>query len=78
MKGQILPLSIVRPGKSVTLVAITAGRGLRARLTDMGLTAGIRFRVIQIHRLGACIIAINHARLVLGHGMAQKIMVRED
>ena len=78
MKGQILPLSMVRPRKSVTLVAITAGRGLRARLTDMGLTAGVRFRVIQTHRPGACIIAINNARLVLGYGMAQKIMVREE
>ncbi len=78
MKGQILPLSMVRPGKSVTLVAITAGRGLRARLTDMGLTAGVRFRVIQTHRPGTCIIAINNARLILGYGMTQKIMVKEE
>lgn len=78
MKGQILPLPMVRPGKSVTLVAITAGRGLRARLTDMGLISGVRFKVIQTHRPGACIVAVNDARLVLGYGMAQKMMVKED
>ena len=78
MRGQILSLSAVRQGKSVTLIAITAGRGLRARLTDMGLVAGVRFRVLQSHRPGACIIVVNNARLVLGYGMAQKMLVREE
>ncbi len=76
MEGALLPLSLVPPGKEVTLVAIHGGRGLRARLTDMGLNEGVKLRVLHSHRTGPCIVLIGNARLMLGHGMAQKVMVR--
>jgi len=76
MNGEILPLTMIPPGKEVTLIAIRGGRGLRRRLTDMGMNEGIRLRVIQTQPPGPCIIAVGNTRLVLGHGMAQKIMVQ--
>ncbi|MEW6686612.1 MAG: FeoA family protein [Candidatus Edwardsbacteria bacterium] len=76
MKRELLPLSLVSPGKEVTLVAIHGGRGLRARLTDMGLNEGIKLRVLHSHHSGPCIILIGNTRLVLGHGMASKILVQ--
>ena len=77
MKGQILPLTMIRPGKTVMLVAISGGLGLRRRLTDMGLNEGVKFRIVQSLRPGPCIVAFGGTRLAVGHGMAQKILVRE-
>ena len=73
-----IPLTMVTPGKEVTLVSITGGRGLRAKLTDMGLNEGTRLKVLHSHRPGPCIILAGSTRLALGHGMAQKILVSED
>lgn len=78
MREEIMPLNLVAPGKEVILVAIQGGRGLRARLTDMGLNEGMKFRVLHSHRPGPCIILVGNTRLVLGHGMAQKILVKEE
>ncbi|MEW6104526.1 MAG: FeoA family protein [bacterium] len=78
MKGALLPLSQISPGKEVTLVAIHGGKGLRARLTDMGLNEGMKFRVLHSYCSGPCIILIGNTRLVLGHGMTQKILVKEE
>ncbi len=76
MKGQILPLTTISPGRTVILVAITGGLGLRQRLTDMGLKEGVKFRLVHSLRPGPCIVNFGGTRLVLGHGMAQKILVR--
>ena len=77
MKGGLVPLTMVVSGREVTLVSITGGRGLRARLSDMGLSEGMKLKVIHSHRRGPCIILVGGTRLILGHGMAQKILVRE-
>ncbi len=77
MKGQILPLTMVISGSEVTLISIVGGRGLRARLTDMGLNKGMKLKVLHSHRPGPCIILVGNTRLVLGYGMAQKILVKE-
>lgn len=78
MKGQFLPLSMVHFHKQVTLIAITGGRGLRKRLTDMGLNKGTKLKVIHSSRVGPCIVSVGNSRLVLGRGMAQKILVKEE
>ena len=77
MKGRILPLNMVVPGKEVILVSTAGGRGLRARLTDMGLIEGTRLKVVHSYRPGPCIILVGNTRLVLGYGMVQKILVSE-
>ncbi len=76
MTKQILPLTMIRSGTSVALVAISGGLGLRRRLTDMGLKEGVKFRLVHSLRPGPCIIAFGGTRLALGHGMAQKILVK--
>lgn len=72
----LLPLSMVSPGQEVTLAVIHGGRGLRRRLIDMGLNEGVRLRVVEAQSSGPCLIAIGGTRLMLGHGMAQKILVQ--
>jgi len=43
-------------------------------LTELGLTPGVEFKVIQAQG-GPVLLAVRDARLALGHGMAQKILV---
>jgi len=71
-----IPLAMVNSGETVTLVSIRAGWGLTRRLADMGLIPGMRLRVINRQASGPIIIDVRGSRLVLGHGMAQKILVK--
>ena len=75
MAAPCMPLIMVRPGEEVTMVGIRAGWGLTKRLADMGLVPGTILRVINNQMPGPVIVEVRGSRLVLGHGVAQKIMV---
>jgi len=81
MKDKIVPLTTIRLEKEVVLVSIEAGWGLRKRLSDMGLREGMKFKVLHAHGRGqghgARIILVGNTRLVLGYGMAFKMLVKE-
>jgi len=70
-------LSSISLNKEVILVNITGGHAMRKRLADMGLIERVRFKVLQSHPSGPCVLILNKTRLVIGKGMAQKIIVRE-
>ena len=74
MEGRCMPLTMVYPGQEVTLVDIDGGRGIRARLAGMGLTPGVKLRVLRTGQ-GPVMVAVRDTRLALGHGMAHKIIV---
>lgn len=76
MTDQLMPLSMARPGEVVTVVHVRAGWGLTRRLADMGLLPGVSIRVINSQMPGPIIIDLRGSRLVLGHGLAHKIMVK--
>jgi ferrous iron transport protein A len=71
-----MPLTTVSPGAEVTLVAVNAGRGLVRRLSDIGLYPGVSLKVIHSGRPGPFVIQVGDSRLALGHGVAQKILVK--
>ena len=71
-----MPLSMVQSGELVQVVAVRAGWGLQRRLADMGLTPGVRVKVINSQGRGPVILDLRGSRLALGHGVAYKIMVR--
>ena len=75
--NQLMPLAMVSPGEVVEVVDVRAGWGLRRRLADMGLTPGVVIRVMNSQRPGPIIIDLRGSRLVLGHGMTQRILVRK-
>lgn len=75
--NQLMPLAMVSPGEVVQVVDVRAGWGLQRRLADMGLTPGVIIRVMNSQRPGPIIIDLRGSRLVLGHGVAQKILVKE-
>ena len=73
-----VPLTAVAPGKEVTLFSIEGGSGVRTRLAGMGLQPGMKVTVIHSNTHGPCISRVGTTRLVVGHGMAKKIMVKDE
>jgi len=67
-------LGSVRRGEIVQLAHIEAGRRLAQRLAELGLTPGVKIQVLHVNG-GPILIGVRGARLALGRGMAQKIMV---
>lgn len=75
MSGKSLPLAMISPYEEVAVAEIRGGRGLVQRLADMGLTPGTKLKVINSQMPGPILIDLRGSRLVLGHGVALKIMV---
>jgi len=75
MSGKYLPLAMINPSEEVTVAEIRGGRGLVQRLSDMGLTPGTKLKVINSQMPGPVLIDLRGSRLVLGHGVALKVMV---
>jgi ferrous iron transport protein A len=69
------PLSTIQSGKTVKLLSIEAGRGLNSRLTAMGLLPNVEITVINNGHPGPFVISVRGSRMMLGRGMADKIMV---
>jgi len=72
---QIRPLSTVRSGETVKLAHIEAGRGLNSRLASMGLVSNVEITVVNNSRPGPFVISVKDSKMMLGRGMAHKIMV---
>jgi Fe2+ transport system protein FeoA len=68
-------LSATRSGENVRVVRIEAGRGLNSRLASMGLTANTELKVISNGHPGPFVLIVKDAKVVLGRGVAQKIVV---
>jgi len=70
-----ISLSMVESGREVRLVAVRAGRGLAQHLADMGFVPGGEIRVVSNNVVGPLVVLVKGSRLVIGRGMAHKIMV---
>lgn len=71
----MMPLTLASVGEDVRLVDIRGGQELRKRLADLGFNQGMSLRVVQMDTDGPVILAVKDSRMVLGRGMAQKVMV---
>jgi len=71
----MMALSMVDPGKEVTLIDIDGGRGVRSKLYSMGLVPGVSLTVLNRNNVGPIMVRVRDSRLVIGFGMAQKIIV---
>ena len=72
-----MPLTMVSEGREVVLREILGGMGIRRRLTDMGLRPGSRIKILSNSRGGPFVICAGETRIMVGRGMAQKIMVED-
>jgi ferrous iron transport protein A len=69
------PLSQVAEGEIVSIVEIEGGRGLRGRLTTMGLLPKTQIQVVRNGGSGPFVISIGNTRMALGRGVVDKIIV---
>jgi len=70
-----MPLSNVEAGRKVYIVAVGAGQGLQGRLAAMGLVPGVQVNVVLNSPRGPFIVSVKGSRIILGRGMARKIIV---
>jgi ferrous iron transport protein A len=68
------PLSKARANEELVLVKIDAGRRLTHRLAELGLTPGVKLRVVQVNG-GPLLISVRGSRIAIGRGMADKLLV---
>ena len=72
---QLRPLSTVGAGKTVKLVSVNAGQALNSRLASMGLVANVEITVVNSGHPGPFVISVKDSKMMLGKGVAHKIMV---
>ncbi|MFP4687053.1 MAG: ferrous iron transport protein A [bacterium] len=70
-----MPLATVETGKNVRLIAINGGQEVKNRLFSLGLIPGARIEVLQNTSRGPFLLAVKGSRIMLGRGMARKIVV---
>jgi ferrous iron transport protein A len=68
------PLIMAAEGERLRVVALHGGKGLIARLTELGLNVGSEISIVQ-RQGGGLLIARGASRIALGAGMATKIQV---
>jgi len=67
------------PEKSLArVVALPHGRGLASRLIALGLTPGSEVCVLQNRGRGPIIVEVHGARVALGRGQAEKVLVEHE
>ena len=76
-RQETIPLHLAANGERVKIVEIEGGRQMARRLADMGLTVGSCLEVVS-NTAGPFVVIVNHSRLALGSGIAEKIMVRHS
>lgn len=69
-----IPLSLLSRGEKGTVYSITGGQNMSKRLQEMGLNKGVELEVIK-NDLGPVIVCREGAKIALGRGLAQKILL---
>jgi Fur family ferric uptake transcriptional regulator len=75
-RRELLPLSDAPGGERLVIVRLDGGPTARARLMAMGLRKGDEVDVITNSGQGQLVIGVDYKRIVLGRGLARKLMVQ--
>jgi Fe2+ transport system protein FeoA len=70
-----MPLAMVETGRKVRLVSVNGGHELMGRLVSMGLAPVVEIEVVRNSTHGPFIISVRGSRIMLGRGMAHKLLV---
>jgi len=77
-KGKELFLINLKPDKDAELISILGGQMVTKRLADLGLTPGTKIKVLRkAPFFGPVEIEVRRSKLVLGRGIASKILVKK-
>lgn len=76
----IQAVSGMRTGQTGTVVALHGGYEFQARLVSMGVHVGCSLEVVHCGngRGGPVLLAVGSARIAVGHGMLDRILVAVD
>jgi ferrous iron transport protein A len=74
--NELIPLTTATTGRQVRVSRLDGGQGLRGRLCAMGITPGVPVEVVTDGG-GPVVLSVLGSRVMIGRGMASKIMVRE-
>ncbi len=78
-KKDRLSLIELRDGETGLIVSVNGGKMLNKRLADLGLTPGVRIKILRKTLFaGPVQVEVFGSRLVLGRGLASKIMVETE
>ncbi len=69
-------------GSKARVIALRGGREFQHRIQSMGLSMGSEISVMQNNsdegEQGGVVVRVGDTRLMIGHGMAQKVVVRVE
>jgi len=68
-------LTKVEKGKTVKIMKLQGGENFKEKLLSMGIIPGQSVLVMNSGRRGPVILKVNDTRVVLGHNMAERIIV---
>ena len=71
----VRPLASLGRGEEAVVVEIRAGKGLKGRLSAMGLAPGKKVRMLSLTVQGPALVAIGETRIALGRGQLHHVMV---
>lgn len=79
--GHEIPLSHLAPGEKARIMALRGGREFRQRVFSLGLNIGGEVEMMKSDGAGGApgpvLVRSGHTRLMLGHGMAEHILIQK-
>ena len=76
MSSMCIPLNAIGIGKCAEVNSLQGGEIMCKKLMEMGMNTGSIIQMVK-NDVGALIVKVGETRLVLGRGMAQKVIVKE-
>ncbi len=71
-------LSELAAGKTASIISLNGGRGFREKMNGLGLFPGTVITVVHTGGNGGMmLISIGSSRLMVGHRMAERILIKE-
>ncbi len=80
MEDELKPLSLMQDGQKGIVMSLGGGQEFQSRIISMGIFPGCEIEVLKNgnRAKGPVLTAIGSSRIMVGHGMTQKILVEVD
>ncbi len=75
MRRQVIPLTQAKEGQRLAVVSLGGGHGFRRRLAELGMNPAIPLTVLRNRGGSPLVIELRGSRLMLGRGVANRILV---
>jgi len=72
----MMRLTNLNTGDEGTLINIEGGRGIKSKLFNLGLTPGIKIKIISKNGWGPIVLKVRDGKIAIGRGMAEKILIK--